>query len=412
MTPAARLQAAIDIFDEVERSRAPADRIIEHWGRKHRFAGSKDRAAIAERVFQILRRRSECAWAMQNSTPRDWVLGALKALDAAPADDIESLFTGEGYGPPPLSEDERKRLRAPVPPMSPEIVASYPAWVAPELERAFGARMAEEMAGFLERAPVDIRANTLKTGRTSLENALAKEGIETEPRALTPWALRIAAGASPRQLTRTAAFDRGLFEIQDAGSQAAARMTGAAPGETVVDLCAGAGGKTLALAAMMENKGRILACDVHAPRLGELKARAARAGAQNIETLELPPEWPGVESALDAFTGKAHRVLIDAPCSGSGTWRRNPETKWRLKPEDLDAFARMQACLLAAAAPLSRKGGTLTYVTCSLFPKENEDVIAAFLATHPHLRKAAERRFSPNTTGTDGFYVCTLEAAP
>ncbi len=413
MTPAARLQAAIDILGEIERSRAPADRIVEHWGRAHRFAGSKDRAAIAERVFQILRRRSECAWVMQNSSPRDWVLGALKRIDSMPPGEIETFFAGEGYGPAPLSDDERKRLHAPVTPMSPEIVGGYPAWVSSEIERAYGRHMQEEMVAFLERAPVDLRANMLKTDRANLEHALAKEGVQTEPRVLTPWALRVVAGASPRQLTRTAAFDRGLFEIQDTGSQAAALMTHARAGETVVDLCAGAGGKALALAAMMANKGRILACDVNAPRLDEMKTRAARAGAQNIERATLPPDWPQSPcAALTALAGKAHRVLIDAPCSGSGTWRRNPETKWRLKPEDLDAFAQMQSRLLAAAAPLLRPDGTLTYVTCSLFPKENEDVVAAFLAAHPHLHKAAERRFSPSTTGTDGFYVCALEAAP
>lgn len=408
MTPAARLQAAIDILEEIEKSTLPADRILDAWGKAHRFAGSKDRAAIAERVFEILRRRSECAWAMQNSSPRDWVLGALKVIDRLPDTDIARLFAGEGHGPSPLSADEARRLRAPVPPQSPEIALSFPAWLAPELERAFKGHLAREMAPFLRRAPVDLRVNTLRASREALAAALGDEGIETAPHALSPWGLRITGGPA-RAVTRTDPFDEGWFEVQDMGSQRAALLLGAGRDETVLDLCAGGGGKALALAAMMENKGALIACDIGPARLAELSLRARRAGASIIKTKVLDPDWMGGAAAPDIARGSIDRILIDAPCSGTGTWRRNPETKWRLTQARLVELTRLQGTLIDAALPWLKPGGTLAYVTCSLLCGENEDVVSGALARHAGLRLAAQHRLSPASGDCDGFGIAILE---
>lgn len=370
MTPAARLQAAIDILGALEGTAKPVDRTLRDWGRAHRFAGSKDRAAITELVFSTMRRRSSLAWRMQDDSPR--------ALAIALTQD-ESLFTG-GYGPAPLSDDERARLNA-APREAPDHVkGEYPKFLEDELKRAFGARLAEEMAAMQERAPVDLRINTLKASRDEM---LAKLGGEATQR--SPWGIRFPAGV-------TGLNPCAEFELQDEAAQVACLMSGVKPGQRVLDLAAGAGGKSLALAAMMRNEGEIAAHDISTARLAQIGPRAARAGVSIIR--ETAPR------------GLYDLVFVDAPCSGIGTWRRQPELRWRLTPERLASLQVTQDALLAQAAGHAQR---IVYATCSILRCENDDRIAAFLASHRDFALEGEPfRASPLSTGTDGFFAACL----
>jgi 16S rRNA (cytosine967-C5)-methyltransferase len=370
MTPAARLQAAIDILGEAENTAKPVDRLLRDWGRAHRFAGSKDRAAIAHTVFAILRRRSSLAWRMQDASPRALAI-ALSGDDA--------LFTG-GYGPAPLTDDERARLAAPLREAPEHVVGEYPPFLEDELRRAFGSRLPDEMAALQTRAPVDLRVNTLKADREAM---LAKIGGAPTPR--SPWGIRFPPGV-------TGLNPCAEFELQDEAAQIAVLMSGAAPGTRVLDLAAGAGGKTLALAAMMQNRGEIVAHDISAARLAQIGPRAARAGATIIRE--------------GAARGRFDLVFVDAPCSGTGTWRRQPELRWRLTPERLAELHAIQGALLSEAAMLAPR---IVYATCSILPSENEDRIASFLESHKYFAVEGEIfRATPLSTGTDGFFAAVL----
>jgi 16S rRNA (cytosine967-C5)-methyltransferase len=415
MTPSARLQAAIEILENLEATAQPADRFLRDWFRARRYAGAKDRAAIAERVYAVLRHRASYAWRMGEGA-RASVIASLLA-DGAEA--IDALFSGQAYGPAPLSEAERARLETPPtddPPLS--VKGEYPPFLHGELERAFGECLLDEMLALQARAPIDLRVNTLKAGRAEILAALKEAGFDAVPARHSPFAIRVAAGA--KGLERTQAFRDGLFEFQDEASQIAALLCGARAGQRVLDLAAGAGGKSLALAAAMNNGGEIIACDENAERLKPLAERAARAGASNITvaTKRGGPLWRD---------GKFDIVLIDAPCSGTGTWRRQPELRWRITPEKLAALAKAQDWLLDDGGRHVRPGGRLVYATCSLLPSENEDRIARFLAAHadftvipaadawreavgtPPPGMARFFRASPLSTGTDGFFTAVLQ---
>lgn len=427
MTPAARLQAAIDILETLEHATTPADRTIEAWGRAHRFAGSKDRAAIAERVYSALRRRREFAYRMHGlETPRALVIAATLLEDRLHADEIEQLFNGDGYGPRPLSKDERLAIAtAPTQCTDPATRLNIPDWLLPELTRAFDHDLETEAAALTGRAATDIRANTILTTRDKLKAALEEEGVILDPTPHAPTGLRVESGAG--KLKRSVPFHAGWFELQDDGSQCAALMLGAQPGEHIVDLCAGAGGKSLAIAAAMQNQGRITSCDTVSAKLDEHRIRAKRAGLHVLETRTLDNDWLHHDVLAD-IAGKIDRVIVDAPCSGSGTWRRNPESKWRLTADQLAAYASVQSQLLSAAAKLLKPGGTLLYVTCSLLPAENESIAARFLETHHHFEPhdANERwrklvsptppprvnryaRLSPASSQTDAFFIAAFE---
>lgn len=390
MTPAARVQAAIDILDGVivaaRAGGAPADRVAGDWLRAHRFAGSKDRRAIRDLVWSAIRACGEVP-----ATGRAAML-RLGAGDPA----ILALFDGSGYGPAPIAEGE---------PVAEAGVA--PAWLVEALASS-GLDEAEQ-AALLDRAPLDIRANRLRTDRDALRAALPVLG---EPLAV-PDGLRFAAGTAVESWPQ---FEDGMFEVQDAGSQIACMALGVRPGEAVVDLCAGAGGKTLSLAAAMDNSGTLLATDVDRARLLRLAPRAGRAGAM-VETRLLDL---GREAAMLAdWQGRADAVMVDAPCSGTGTWRRNPEARWRLTTASLDRYVVAQAHVLDVAAGLVRPGGRLTYVVCSLLDREGADRILAFLAANPgwevvtpDLPAGRQRgqgiRLTPYHDGTDGFFFSTL----
>jgi 16S rRNA (cytosine967-C5)-methyltransferase len=428
MTPGARLQAVIDILDEMERTVKPVERHLREWGRTHRFAGSKDRAAIAARLYAIERRRAQLAWRMQSASPRALAIAAV--LDEG---EVETLFSGTGYGPAALSDAERACIASPqAGEMPAHVKGEYPEFLEDELRRAFAERLPEEMLALQQRAPVDLRVNTLKTHRDAVIAALAAQGYDAQATLRSPLGIRLPAGVAG--LERTALFESGAFEFQDEAAQVASLMCEAAPGMRVLDLAAGAGGKSLALAAAMQNEGEIVACDIRTDALAELERRAVRAGVRIIRTTENLPrpceagERAGVRGLLQQAQPSTpphpdplpHMrggegidgfdiVLVDAPCSGTGTWRRQPELRWRLTPERLIELQAIQDSLLAQAATYVKPGGRLVYATCSILPCENEDRIARLRESHPQFAPAGDEfRASPLSTGTDGFFAAVL----
>jgi len=398
MLPAARVQAAIELLDAIidaaQRGGAPADRLIAEYFRTRRYAGSKDRRAVRELVYSAIR---ACG-----PRPDSGRAAMLRLAQDDPQ--ILPLFDGVGHGPAPVETGE--------------VAASggiAPDWLVTRLSKSdiWG----EEAEAMLGRAPLDIRVNTLKADRATLELPAAGEHLAS------PQAVRFATGT---QIEQWEAFKNGQIEVQDHGSQWACHAVGAKPGETIIDLCAGAGGKTLALAAAMGNEGQLLATDTDRGRLSRLRPRSQNAGAGMIETLLINPNkeidmirtWPVMsdhKSGVDA-------VLVDAPCSGTGTWRRNPEGRWRLDDKALARFAVVQSYLLDAAAKLVKPGGRIIYVTCSLLDEEGRGRVQSFLATHagwtaqpldlPVGRvRGHGTRLTPLHDGTDGFFIASLVSA-
>jgi 16S rRNA (cytosine967-C5)-methyltransferase len=388
MTPQARVQAAIEVLDAIiaaaRTKGAPADRILSDWFRSRRYAGSKDRRAVRELVYSAIRACGDIPVSGRSAMLR------LAADDPA----IGALFDGSRHGPAPIGPAE------PV-----AGVGSAPAWLAEALSASGVCGVGQ--AALLTRAPVDIRINPLKAALAQLPE---------------PGAPTIAAGARrfppDTPVEQWPAYQAGAIEVQDAGSQLVCEAVAARPGEAVVDLCAGAGGKTLALAGAMDNRGRLLACDADRARLARLPPRAERAGVRIAETRLVDA---GREAdALGDWLGQADAVLIDAPCSGTGTWRRNPESRWRLTPAEVARLGTLQSRLLALGARLVRPGGRLVYVVCSLLDAEGADQIEAFLTAHPEWRavppglaagqpRGQGLRLTPQFDECDGFFVARLE---
>jgi len=406
MTPAARLQMAIEILEGLGQTAQPTDRFLKAWFRSRRFAGSKDRRAIAQQVFAVQRRRAHLAHRMGSDAPRALAIAAV--IEAG--DDPALLFSG-GYGPAPLTDAERSTIAATPRPAPRWVQGEYPQWLDQELRRAFGDRLLDEMTAYIDRAPADIRVNTLRCERDAVIASLSSEGIGCVPMPYAPHGIRITGDAA--NLSKSALFESGAFEFQDEAAQIAAALCGAAPGMRVLDLAAGAGGKSLAFAAGMQNQGEILACDIRGEALFELEQRAARAGATIIKTLPLDHGQP---------SGRFDAVFVDAPCSGTGTWRRQPELRWRLTPGRLAELMALQDRLLDQAAGLVRPGGRLVYATCSILGCENQDRVTAFQARQPGFQTldlaenwagtvvglGRDFRASPASTGTDGFYCAAL----
>jgi 16S rRNA (cytosine967-C5)-methyltransferase len=428
MTPGARLQSAIEILHDIFQSGRPADRIVENWARSNRYAGSKDRAAISNLVYTVLRRRSELSAATGHEEARLLAFAALALVEGEGVSALAALADGARHTPAPLTEEERAVLDAaalPGPEAAPWVRLNYPEWLHTEFEEAFGVALEREMAALMDRAPTDLRVNTLKANRETALAALEEAGLSVEPCPWSPWGLRLTSRGN---LPALSVYRDGAVEIQDEGSQLACLLAGAKPGEQIVDLCAGGGGKSLALAAMMGNRGQIYACDTDGRRLAPLEPRAQRAGIRNLQTLVLGPWRPDLpDPDLAALAGRADRVLVDAPCSGTGAWRRSPDARWRLDLGTLEGYRAAQAEVLARAAALVRPGGRIVYVTCSLLPSENERQVEAFLAAHPDFRPVPWTaawpeghvpppatagdwfRLSPASTGTDGFFVAILQ---
>ena len=480
MTPGARIAAAIDILTAIGEGARPADDLAAEYFRHHRYIGAKDRAAISAHLYAVLRHRAALDWWIARASQKERVAGEgreslrhhfgsppmdprlrgdpstglaaslsvarsrmIAALLLAPtlpspasgggegrgatADDVAASFDGGRFRPAALSAAEQRLARGlagrtPTHPEMPRAVAcGFPDWLEPHLEAAYGWRLEDEMAALNLPAPFDLRVNALKADRETARRALAAEHLDAEPTPWSPLGLRLRHRAP---LAAAAAFKDGLVEVQDEGSQVAALLADARPGMRVVDFCAGAGGKTLALAAQMRNRGKLVACDTAEWRLERAGQRLRRAGVGNVERRVLASERdPWVKHHAKSFD----RVLVDAPCLGIGSWRRNPDAKWRATPQDLAELVVRQRDILASASRLVKPGGHLVYVTCSLLREENEVQAEAFLAAHPDfalhpMARAWEEtlggrspggddflRLTPSRHGTDGFFVAMFE---
>jgi 16S rRNA (cytosine967-C5)-methyltransferase len=393
MTPGARVQAAIQIIDRWASVDEALDRVLTSWGRANRYAGSGDRRAIADLVYDTVRRLRSAAWVTgvaSSPTGRDLMLGSL-TLDGLDHEALAQLYTGARHAPTPLTGVETARLGRPLDAAPRPVRLDYPDWLSPHLAPIPDAAL--ELTR--RRAPLFLRVNLLRGARAAAIAALAVDRIVAEPGPLSPTCLEVISGA--QIVARASAYRDGLVEIQDAASQAAADYARAILGDTVLDYCAGAGGKTLALAAAMEGQGRLHAHDIAPRRLAQLDERAKRAG------VEVTLHQPGRTGAL---AGRCDLVLVDAPCSGSGAWRRNPDAKWRLTAGRLAAYARTQDTILAEAAAAVRPGGRLVYVTCSMLGVENADRVASFLATHVNFRAGRAPLVLRPLDGGDGFFAC------
>ena len=429
MMTAGRIAAAIELLDIIETARKrPADAVANDYFRMRRFIGSGDRRAISERVWSVLRARRRLEWWLKDTPITGRMLIAASLLtEGWQLSGVTQTYSGGQYAAAALNAAEKTML-AKIEghtidhPGMPEAVAlEVPDWILPLLHERFGPGTVSEMRALSTEAPLDLRANLLKTNREEAQAALAAEGWEATPTPLSPWGLRIDGR---RPVTSGPAFQTGLIEIQDEGSQLIAVMVDAHPGMRVVDWCAGAGGKTLALAGRMNNRGQIVACDGSKARLEGAGPRLKRAGAHNVERHLVEPGDKWLKRRAGAFD----RVLVDAPCTGTGTWRRNPDARLRLTETDLAELVPKQAMILDTAQTLVRKGGRLIYATCSLLNEENDQQIAAFLVRHPDFSVVPLARAWPLETkppcpgdflsltparhGSDGFFAAVLERSP
>ncbi|MCA0425481.1 MAG: RsmB/NOP family class I SAM-dependent RNA methyltransferase [Proteobacteria bacterium] len=427
MTPAARIAAAIEVLADIEQNRRPTADAIRDWGKAHRFAGSGDRANVANLVYDTLRRKASAQWLMGAETPRAAVIGMLRLMRGLDTAGIAALFGVDRYAAPALSAEELARLDTATLSGAPaHVAADYPEWLDPYFARAFGEARGVEISALAARAPLDLRVNALKAIRPQIMEAIGH--LQPEPTPLSPDGLRLLPREDGRvpYVQAEPAFIKGAVEVQDEGSQLVARLANAQPGEQVLDLCAGGGGKTLALAAAMNNKGQIFATDNDARRLRNIHERLERAGVRNVQVKTPTARAP----KIDGLSGKMDLVLVDAPCTGTGTWRRNPDAKWRMRPGSLDQRMKEQAEVLDLAAACVKPGGRLVYITCSVLDEENGAQIKAFLARHKGFRVVPPAEFagaaglaalakrtdisgqglllSPARSGTDGFFAACL----
>ncbi len=433
MTPAARLSAAIEVIAEIEARRRPAADALKDWGLAHRFAGSSDRAAIAGLVYDALRRKSSSAWLVGDAAPRAVLIGMLHRERGLDVEAIAALCSGARFAPAPLTEAERTALAsdrlagAPAP-----VRGDYPDWLDPHFVRVFGEERAAEGAALSSRAPLDLRVNTLKAEREDVVAKLVHLAVEPARWSPVGLRLRLSADAKNPAVHAEPSFRKGEIEIQDEGSQLAALFAGAEPGTQVVDLAAGAGGKTLALAAVMGNSGQIYATDIDKRQLAPIHERLTRAGARNVQ-VRTPR---GEADVLADLAGRVDLVVIDAPCTGTGAWRRNPDAKWRVRPGALAERIKQQQSLLDRAVALLKPGGRIAYITCSVLSEENTDQVRAFLSRHENFTAVPPREvvaavlgeqaapfieaadlteegilMTPRLTETDGFYVAVLRNA-
>ncbi|HVJ31891.1 MAG TPA: RsmB/NOP family class I SAM-dependent RNA methyltransferase [Terriglobia bacterium] len=433
MMPGARIQAAIELLHEIHGGTAPADRAAAAYFRNRRYIGGKDRRDVLDHAYGVLRRRAALDWWIAKSgagvqdIERARVIAKLLLIDGWTADRTAGSFDGGQYRPAMLDNDEKRLVKALAgqqlnPPEQPAAARlEYPGWIETQLQAVFGDRLDAEMAATLDEAATDLRVNALKATREEAIKALAADGVEAAPTALSPLGLRVK-GRPP--LATLNSFKSGLIEVQDEGSQLVALLADARPGMRVVDFCAGAGGKTLALAAQMQNKGKLVACDVLQGRVDRAATRLNRAGVYNVERLGLSSERdPWVKRHAGGFD----RVLVDAPCSGTGTWRRNPDARWRLKPGDIEELAALQRRILESASRLVKPGGRLIYATCSLLPAENADHLAWIRENLPDFDLVPLPQvwreviggdcpvagdtlsLTPARNGTDGFFTAVFQ---
>lgn len=420
-----RAAAAIEVLEEMRTRWRPASEALKDWGNAHRFAGSGDRNAIGNLVYDALRKQSSLAWMMEDDSASAIVFAALHTCWDVGIDQMKDAFADDKFAPQ-IPEEKLAAIKsrdfafAP-----PHVEADIPEWCAAMFEESFDEEWVGEGKALGERPPLDLRVNTLKADREKVLKALSHTGAKAAP--IARQGIRIEPGRGAKRLPNVqaeAGYQKGWFEIQDEGSQLVADLVYAQPGEQVFDFCAGAGGKTLALCAAMDNKGQVHAFDADKSRLAPIYERLKRAGTRNVQ-VHAPKD------DLSSLEGKMDRVLVDAPCTGSGTWRRRPDAKWRLTPENLEMRMNEQAAVLDQAAQYVRPGGFLCYVTCSVFAEENEQQVYAFGERHGgwDLLSAGEVwqdlfgfdkpkpwsadmqciTLTPASTGTDGFFFAVMQ---
>ena len=425
-----RLQAAIEVLEEVEGRKRPVAEALKDWGRNHRFAGSGDRSAIGNIVYDALRSRASHAWKMGEETPRALALATMAFDWNKDVEALQALIADDAHAPAALSEGEIAAIKAKSMKDAPFWVrGDIPDWLEANFMEAFEEDALLEARAFSQRPPVDIRVNRLKTNIEKVEKELSR--FNPRRTALGKDCLRFPAGkGDSRQpnIQGDPAFRKGFYEVQDEGSQIVSSLIYPRPGEQVLDYCAGGGGKTLAMAAQMENKGQIYAYDADASRLAPIVDRLTRAGVRNAQT-----RTPN-EGALNDLLGRMDRVVVDAPCTGTGTWRRRPETKWKLTQEQLDKRVEEQQIALAQARQFVRPGGYLIYITCSVLAAENEDQTYQFIENNPDFELVSAGEvwqdlygfdapkpwssdmmsvtLTPASTQTDGFFFSVLERRP
>ncbi|MEO1476793.1 MAG: RsmB/NOP family class I SAM-dependent RNA methyltransferase, partial [Pseudomonadota bacterium] len=431
MRDGGRIAAAMDVIGDVLNRHQPVKSAARDWGKRARYAGAKDRAWVSGLVLDALRKRNSIAHAMNSDTPRALILGALSFAWGWDMRRIDDAMDTE-HAPEPLTLEERERLA-----MAPDVTASthiagdFPDWLEVPIERVFGEEAVIETQAMAKRADVDLRVNTLKADPEKAGKAL--KAARAVPSPLLKNAFHIPApDPSQREasLQSIPAYSKGWVEVQDAGSQIAAAAANLQPGEQVLDYCAGGGGKTLAMAAALGGKGQVHAYDVDGRRLSALIPRLKRSGAHNVQLCH-----PSEPEQLGALRGAMDCVFVDAPCTGTGTWRRRPDSKWRLKPSALEKRITEQNEILAAAADFVKPGGRLIYATCSFLMEEDEDRIAEFLSGHTNytqenaaaaviasdqltelgvdtvqmgLGRSGSVRLTPRRAGTDGFFFAVL----
>lgn len=425
MRTGGRLAAAIEVLDDIERRHRPAADALRDWGLSHRFAGAGDRAAIGNIVYDALRRRRSAGWLLDSDTPRALGFGALLLEWNLTPQALNEMLDGDRFGPELLGADELRAIAARSAVEAPSAIrADCPDWCAPLLAENFGDDWVTEGAALAARPPLDLRVNTLKADRARVMVELGE--THAAPTALAPNGIRIppidGSGRHPN-VQAEPAFQKGWFEVQDEGSQIVSELAGAEAGMQVLDFCAGAGGKTLALSAIMENRGQIFAHDAEKARLAPIFDRMRRSENRNVQVVSRT-------SDLAALTAQMDIVLVDAPCTGSGTWRRRPDAKWRLTERQLEARIAEQAAILATAKEFVKPGGRLVYITCSVFSAENGAQLAAFAAANEDFspidhqalwldlfprRESLVRihpgggiTLSPARTGTDGFFFGSM----
>ena len=458
MTPSARLSAAIGLLAEIFQLKRPLTSVLQDWGKANRYAGSGDRNAVGNLVHDSLRVKSSAAWMMgvrdgddtSEASARATLLGMLRLMRGMEVDAIAALCNGERFAPAPLSDGERAALEAAsLADAPPHVLGNYPEWLDETFTIVFGDNRAAELGAMAQRAPMDLRVNALKLIRIKALEAIGH--LDPEPTPLSPYGLRIRANAEGRvpHVQSEPAFIKGAVEVQDEGSQLVSLLAGAEAGMQVLDLCAGGGGKSLALAAEMNNKGQIFATDSDQRRLAPIHDRLERAGVRNVQVRtpktksfsskagsserdeNAPKNKP--EMQIDDLVGKIDLVLVDAPCTGAGTWRRHPDAKWRMRPNALELRTGEQHEVLENAARFVKPGGKLVYITCSLLDAENGAQVADFIARHPEFSvidpaKNAEAQglsaiamhkdprglgilLTPHRTNTDGFFLAALTRA-
>jgi len=426
MRPAAHVQATIELLDELAASPTPADRLMAGYFKQRRYIGSKDKAAISENFYAVLRQKLSLEYQLDQlglGVHSRMLVALLKKIEGG---DLSALFNGDRYSPTVLRPEQIEAFsqmpmdlleQAPL-----NVRLNVPEWLAPKLQAALGDRYEAEMAASNQRATTDIRVNTLKSSVGQVSKVLSNVGYNATPTNLSPWGIRFESRVA---LFGLDAFRQGWFEVQDEGSQLLALVSGVKAGQKVVDFCAGAGGKTLAMAAMMENKGTIYACDVHSKRLLQLSKRSKRAGVHNVRTHVLSSEH---DKWVKKHAGVADVVLIDAPCTGTGTWRRSPDSRWNLSRDNVRDLVALQQSILDSACRLVKSGGKLIYATCSLLQEENEQQIVDFLQRNEEFKAGSyelpnslvqnssqfssngyELRTFPDLSQTDGFYAASLD---